>query len=338
MQLPADLREALDEVAAGLPARELGACVEALIERYRADVPAPDPILASAADVVAYAAYRMPATYAAVRAALAQVARAVPDFGPSTQLDLGGGTGAAAWAAADVFPGLVDLEVVDRSPAALAVGLRLASHAAAASVRGAIWREHTWREHNGSVDLRPADLVTISYLLGELTEADQAGVLARAAAAGGAVVVVEPGTPAGYARVLEARDRLLASGLRVVAPCPHQAPCPLPRGQDWCHFSVRINRSPVHRRAKGGELGYEDEKFSYVAAVRDRESRPVGGRILRHPVHRKGMVLLRMCAGDGTAVTETVSKRQGDRYRAARDLGWGDSWVAAGIDTETAPT
>jgi ribosomal protein RSM22 (predicted rRNA methylase) len=126
--------------------------------------------------------------------------------------------------------------------------------------------------------------------------------------------------------VLAARDRLLAAGLRVVAPCPHERPCPLRR--DWCHFSVRINRSALHRRVKGAELGYEDEKFSYVTAVRDPAptTGQVPGRILRHPLHRKGMVLLRVCTPDGTAISETVSKRQGDRYRAARDLAWGDAW------------
>ncbi len=165
--------------------------------------------------------------------------------------------------------------------------------------------------------------------MGELTDADQAELVSRAATVGTAVVVVEPGTPAGYRRVLAARDRLLAAGLRLVAPCPHEAPCPIRVRRDWCHFAVRINRSALHRRVKGGELGYEDEKFSYVAGVRDAPPPTGAGRILRHPVHPKGMVLLRVCAADGTAIAETVSKRQGDRYRAARDLAWGDAWPPA---------
>jgi ribosomal protein RSM22 (predicted rRNA methylase) len=285
-----------------------------------------EPILARPVDVAAYAAYRMPATFAAVRAALAQVALSVPEFEPKSQLDVGGGTGAAAWAASEVFPGLGTVEVVDRAPEALAMGRRLGIASSREALRSATWRAVTWPAETWSAALPTADLVTVSYLLGELTEPDQAELVSRAATVGAVVVVVEPGTPAGYGRVLAARDRLLASGLHVVAPCPHQAPCPLPRGRDWCHFSVRINRSALHRRVKGGELGYEDEKFSYVAAMRGAPAPPVGGRILRHPVHRKGMVLLRVCAADGSAGAETVSKRQGDRYRAARDLSWGDAW------------
>jgi ribosomal protein RSM22 (predicted rRNA methylase) len=324
MELPADLRDALEAALAGTPARELTGAVDRLIERYRTPGAAAEPILARPVDVLAYTAYRMPATFAAVAAALTQVAQAVPWLAPKSQVDVGGGAGAAAWAAAHVFPQLAGLEVIDRVPAALDLGRRLGLATSRPSVRSATWRLGTW-----PTELPAADLLTVSYLLGELTEADQADLIAKAAESALAVVVVEPGTPAGYGRVLAARDRLLASCLRVVAPCPHQLPCPLRR--DWCHFSARINRSALHRRVKGAELGYEDEKFSYVAAVRD-PAPPIGvmpGRILRHPLHRKGMEILRVCTADGTAVVETVSKRQGDRYRAARDLTWGDPWPAA---------
>src|SRR5262245_45151464 len=119
MELPPDLRGALDVALAGLPGRELTRSVATLIERYRADVAAPDPILAGEEQVMAYAAYRMSATFAAARVALAQVASVVPELRPTSQVDLGGGTGAAAWAAIDVFPGLVDVQVVDRSAQAV---------------------------------------------------------------------------------------------------------------------------------------------------------------------------------------------------------------------------
>ena len=48
------------------------------------------------------------------------------------------------------------------------------------------------------------------------------------------------------------------------------------------------------------------------------------GRVLRHPVQRKGLVAFRVCTVDGQAVEELISKRQGTRYKAARDTGWGD--------------
>ncbi len=45
-----------------------------LIDRYRGDAAGAEPILRSDLDVAAYAAYRMSATYAAVRSALGQFA------------------------------------------------------------------------------------------------------------------------------------------------------------------------------------------------------------------------------------------------------------------------
>src|SRR5262245_8626613 len=114
MELPADLRDALEAALAGTPARELTGAVDHLIERYRTPGAAAEPILSRPIDVLAYTAYRMPATFAAVAAALTQVAQAAPWFAPKSQVDVGGGAGAAAWAAAHVFPELASLEVLDR--------------------------------------------------------------------------------------------------------------------------------------------------------------------------------------------------------------------------------
>lgn len=324
MELPTDLREALDAVLAGAPARDTAESAQRLIERYRAGGAAAEPILVSRVDVLAYAAYRMPATYAAVRSALTQLALARPHFAPRRYLDLGGGTGAAAWAAVRAFPGLESVTVVDQAAAALAIGRRLAAGSGHAALRTAVWRE----DRGQAAPVPPSDLVTISYVLGELPDADRAGLVARAAAAAEGLLVVEPGTPAGYVRVLAARDVLLAAGLTVVAPCPHQGVCPL-AGTDWCHFAARVNRSGLHRRLKNAELSYEDEKFSYVVGVRTVGGPAPAGRVLRHPVRRKGLVSLRVCTVDQGVEAQVVSKRQGARYRAARDVSWGDPWPRA---------
>ena len=52
---------------------------------------------------------------------------------------------------------------------------------------------------------------------------------------------------------------------------------------DWCHFAVRLACSVEHRRLKGGQLAYEDEKFSSVAMTRVPERWPAS-RIVRRPV------------------------------------------------------
>jgi ribosomal protein RSM22 (predicted rRNA methylase) len=179
--------------------------------------------------------------------------------------------------------------------------------------------------------LPTADLATAAYVLGELTPAQQSTLVALAASAAPAVLFVEPGTPAGHRRILAARAQLLAAGYVVAAPCPHQLGCPLDVEGDWCHFGARLQRSAVHRQAKGVELSYEDEKYSYVAAVRaaSLEVARSQGRLVRRPQQRKGLVLLDLCWRDGTTRRELVSKSKGETYRRARKIAWGERWPPA---------
>jgi ribosomal protein RSM22 (predicted rRNA methylase) len=81
---------------------------------------------------------------------------------------------------------------------------------------------------------------------------------------------------------------------------------------DWCHFAQRIGRSREHRAAKGGALGYEDEKYSYVAVAR-APGAPIAARVLRHPLQRPGLR------------SATVTRTSGQMWRLARDLRWGDA-------------
>ncbi|WEO97774.1 small ribosomal subunit Rsm22 family protein [Streptomyces sp. FXJ1.172] len=314
------LRAALDDILDGLPPRQAAAAVERLIANYRGDTPTHAPILRDRADVAAYAAYRMPATFEAVRSALEAFAAAVPGWTPGSHADVGGGTGAATWAVTATWPGERGVTVLDWAEPALALGREIA--AANPALTGARWQR---ARIGADLALEDTDLVTVSYVLNELAEPDRAALVDAAAAAAQAVVIVEAGTPAGYARVIEARDRLIRAGLHVVAPCPHSAACPIEPGRDWCHFSARVSRSSLHRQVKGGTLAYEDEKFSYVAASR-LPAEPAASRIVRRPQIRKGQVLLDLCEAEGRLGRTTVTKRHGDVYRAARDAEWGDAW------------
>jgi ribosomal protein RSM22 (predicted rRNA methylase) len=321
--LPDDLSAALDDELARHPLQRLTQAVDRLSTRYRQGDAATSPILASDVDIAAYAGYRMPATYAAVHAVLAEAASRAPGFEPRTQVDVGGGTGAAVWAAADVWPSLGNCTVVEQVAGAIGLGKRLAAGARKPVVRDAEWRR-------GLVDpgapAPEADLVTLSYVLGELPEPSRADVVRWLAAKAGAVALIEPGTPAGYERIRAARAQLIELGLHVVAPCPHDADCPIVAGRDWCHFAARLPRSNLHRRMKTATLGFEDEKFAYVVAGRFTPER-ADARIVRHPKKHKGWVALDLCtATDGLKSGVAVSKKQGPRYRAAREAEWGDGW------------
>ncbi|QKV95290.1 methyltransferase domain-containing protein [Streptomyces sp. NA02950] len=323
---PADetLRTALAGLLDGLPPRQAAQAVDRLIANYRGRTPTDAPVLRDRSDVAAYAAYRMPATFEAVRAALTAFRTQAPEWTPASHIDIGGGTGAASWAVADAWPdGGHTTTVLDWAEPALALGRELARQAASGPLRGAQWQRRAIGDGLTLPDT--TDLVTVSYVLGELTEADRHAVVDEAARAARAVVLIEPGTPDGFARVREARDRLTAAGLHLVAPCPHSAACPIEPGADWCHFAARVSRSSLHRQIKGGSLPYEDEKFSYVAAA--RFAAPAApSRVTRHPQIRKGQVLLDLCTPDENLTRRTVTKRHGPLYRAARDTSWGGPW------------
>lgn len=314
------LRGALAGLLDGLPPRQAAQAVDRLIANYRGRTPTDAPVLRDRSDVVAYAAYRMPATFEAVCSALEGFADAVPGWAPRSHVDVGGGTGAATWAVSATWDGERPVTVLDWAEPALALGREIA--AANPALTNAEWR----RSRIGSaLTIGSTDLVTVSYVLGELTDADRACVVDAAAAAAQAVVIVEPGTPDGYARVIEARDRLIGAGFRIAAPCPHSAACPIVPGEDWCHFSARVSRSSLHRQVKGGSLAYEDEKFGYLAATRFPVA-PTHSRVVRKPQLRKGQVLLDLCGPDEALHRDTVTRRHGPLYKAARDASWGDTW------------
>lgn len=319
--MPSSLRDCIDDALAGTTAASLTTRVERLIDTYRSGTTPATPILASPEDVLAYAAYRMPATNAVVRAALQQLQLVMAEFQPRTLVDLGAGTGAVAWAASDVWPTLSSVTLLEQSAAAIDLGSRLTRSSSSVVLQGATWRQ--WRLSTNA-DAGHADVATAAYVLGELTEHKQAELVDLLMASAPTVVVIEPGTPAGFARIIRARGALIDGGFTIAAPCPHEFTCPMLERSDWCHFAERLDRSRLHRTVKAGEVSYEDEKFSYVAATREPARRPAG-RILRHPQLRKGLVSLELCTSSGAAAGERIGKSQ-DLYRAARNARWGDPW------------
>jgi ribosomal protein RSM22 (predicted rRNA methylase) len=108
-----------------------------------------------------------------------------------------------------------------------------------------------------------------------------------------------------------------------VAPCPHAQTCPL-TPPDWCHFARRVSRSRLHRLAKEADVPWEDEKFIYVAAARMPVS-AVQARVIAPPRASSGKVNLKLCQHDGSAAAKLITRRDGEAYKVARRLDWGDA-------------
>ncbi|MBN8966068.1 MAG: methyltransferase, partial [Rhizobiales bacterium] len=287
MQLPPLLRHAVDDALEGVALADLAAASDTLSRRYRGEVRDGRWHLADERAALAYLAARLPATYAAVRASFEAVAVVRPDFAPVTALDVGAGPGTALWAAADCWNGLADVLLIEGSDTIRAWGERLAAAAGPARI---VWRSGDIR--NGINDSPPRDLVTLAYVLDEIAPERRAALIDRLwQLTGDVLVIVEPGTPAGWQRIVAARRQLIAAGAAILAPCPHAAPCPL-LSPDWCHFAARVARSRRHREVKGADVPWEDEKFIYLAVART-PGQAVASRVIAPPRAASGRVMLK---------------------------------------------
>jgi ribosomal protein RSM22 (predicted rRNA methylase) len=331
-ELPPRLAESIDRLLEDVSPRELGRASADLSAKYRDKRVRRAPVARSEAEILAYLASRLPATYAAVSAAFAAVREQRPDWTPRSALDLGAGPGTGVWAATACWPSIERAVAVEAEPRMLEIAQKLAEGAAPVPVRAADWRRGGVSDQIAG---GPYDLVLLAYVLGELDSAARDRAVDRAADAtaepNGLTVIVEPGTPEGFARVLRARERLLERGGFVTAPCPHDDRCPWSDSEpNWCHFSVRLARTAAHRMAKGGALSYEDEKFSYVAVSRQPTAR-TGARVVRHPQIRPRLIELELCTPAGIQ-QRIVTKKDRDGFRLARKIDWGDSFAYTGGD------
>ncbi len=272
----------------------------------------------------------MPATFAAVVAALSWTHEACGNEYPGihSMLDLGSGPGTVLWAAAKVFPTLNSATAIERDPHLIELARKLAAHADDAVLRNTHWLRG---DLTTTLPQGTWDLVVCSYALNELAQARRAELLRQAwARAAKLLIVVEPGTMAGFANILAARTLLLGAGATLAAPCPNSLACPMAAGNDWCHFAARIERTATHRRLKEATLGHEDEKFSYVAFVRSPVPRALHedespSRIVRHPRIFSGYAQLTLCR-EGQLASATVTRSQKEDWRRLKRLGWGDPW------------
>ncbi len=322
--LPPALAAALDAALTGVPRKGLAVSAQKMSAGYRQGQTS--RAIVSPEDASAYAVARMPATYAACAAVFARLREAMPDLSPATMIDVGAGTGAASWAAVTAWPQIEALTMLDHNPALRTLARRLAQDGPPALAGAEILSADL-----GSLDAE-ADLIVASYVLAELPE-DKA---AMAAAdlwrwAGQALVLVEPGTPQGFARIRAARAALIAAGAHVAAPCTHDKACPMARGVgegqsdqnqgDWCHFSQRLPRSRDHMLLKDASVPFEDERYAYVAVT--RESVALGARILAPPLETKPGLTFKLCDETGLRA-QFVAARDKEEYRRVRKKTWGD--------------
>jgi len=312
------MNDALSALLPEADAAKLAKDAKTISENYRLRTGSGARLLTKESEAMAYAASRMPATAAAAYAAISRAIRAA-DVMPLTLLDCGAGTGAASFAA-DALIDLEEITCLEREDAMRAVGARLMQEAGGA-LSGAKWA--SW-DLTDKTPLPRAGLVVEGYMLGELAQGMRLPAARRLwDAAGEMLILIEPGTPQGFENLLAVREYLCSLGAYVAAPCPAgTGKCPV-KEEDWCHFTVRVQRTKLHKLLKGGDAPYEDEKFAYMAFTREAPRNACAARVLRHPQIDPGRITLTLCEG-GRKTSRIVTKKD-PLWKRARKINAGDS-------------
>ena len=307
MRLPEALLKAIEHELEVCPLEELRRASEQLSLHYRAEKNS-QALFQSRASRLAYLAVRMPATYAAILSVFRECRLRLPDWQPRSFLDIGAGPGTGGWAAIECFPSLQSLCFIEPNQPMREIGARLTAPLHA-----------EWATKAPPT----SDLALLSYIIGEIKPTDRQDLFEHLWLTAQLIIVIEPGTPAGYRRIMDVRDWALSRDANIVAPCPHREPCPMLNFK-WCHFPARVERTRIHKLLKGGTLGYEDEKFSYLIFGKV-PSQKISARIVGSPQKASGFVRLPLCI-DGKLKEVVVSRKQNE-YRSARDKCDGDSWM-----------
>ncbi|MBM3201222.1 MAG: hypothetical protein FJZ56_02300 [Chlamydiae bacterium] len=251
----------------------------------------------------AYLHYRAPATLKVLEQVLSEVKKRVVDL-PITVMDVGAGPGLSKDVFKKVLPSVEKITFLEKDRGFGSDG---------------DWIYEDVRDHKFE---KQFDLFLFSYMLNELPIEECYQILSKVfSKTKSALIIVEPGSKEGFQRVLNYRKHLIDLGGFIAAPCPHEKNCPLE--SSWCHFSVRVQRSLMHRQIKEGSLNYEDEKFCYLVVTKNEPQRP-HGRIVDKVDAKARMVTIPLCSNEGFN-KKIFTKRKCDQFSELKKTRWGDA-------------
>lgn len=157
------------------------------------------------------------------------------------------------------------------------------------------------------------DLITLMNVINELPESNDEVLIAsleELLAAKGALIVIEPSTRELSRRALRFRDRMVAKGMQVYAPCTHQLNCPALQDPDnWCHTEVPWERPPFIKTIddQAGTLRLS-LKFTYTTYLKQEinqrnlfmdERQNSAGRVVSQSFREKGRTRFVVCSEMG---------------------------------------
>lgn len=141
------------------------------------------------------------------------------------------------------------------------------------------------------------------------------------------IVLIEPGTPANFERLLFIRNFLINKGAVILAPCPGNIPCPLAnKSKTWCHFRVKLPRYRNHIYIKSAKHAFEEEPYFYLIAKKSSAFAPSlleKNRILSSIRKTKIGAETLLCTPNGIEKI-TVSKKE-KLYKTLIKKKWGET-------------
>lgn len=262
-----------------------------------------EPYLKDTRTCIAYSLYFAPQTHAR----LAHILAELPPFPETTQplriLDLGAGTGAAAWALLDHLGDRpTALNAWDYSRPALR-GL----HDIFSALRQARWPQATLRTTYAPIDDLAAhktyDVILIHYVLNELPPDVRRLLLSRAARAlapNGRLLICEPLVHDAGDYLRDLRTQALTDlGMHLLAPCPHEQTCPL---DEACH-DVRTWQLSRALQILNITLRRDLRHLAFALLVLTPETPPpattLRARVVGSPSQAKGQTVCPACCSTG---------------------------------------
>ena len=316
MDLPIEIKSYIENGLNDINKKELQDNAKTISLNYRNNDGKGKILLKSDEEAIAYAISRMPATYGAVYNSLKYTLE-LYDNNIKNMADIGAGTGTASIAANE----LLNLErtlCFEREEAMRKVGKKIFDNYGDLGIK-AEWKQY---DVNDDEIKERFDLVIASYMINELKEENIDKITEKLwKATDKVLLIVEPGTMQGYRNIMKAKEKIIALGGNIIAPCMSKE-CKLQKN-DWCNFTSRVQRTKIHKELKGGKVPYEDEKYIYISASKDKFQKGDKDRILRHPMIYSGYVKLKVC-NEEEIKEITVSKKDKEKFKIARKADAGD--------------
>ena len=281
--------------------------------------------LAAASARAAYLLYYTVTTAATTRVALRMAAdagwrpRTATVDAPLRVLDLGAASlGASLGVAAYLPDAAIEVVALDSAAGALDDGRAVMATFAGARVGVATARA----DLRDAMALRRArlgqfDLVVLANLINELpsgrNEEESAAamlverVMAEHLAPGGAVLILEPATRVASRGIIALRRVLTERAVvRVLAPCTHEARCPLETTRDWCFFDLPWQRPKIVAACDEvlghGRTSLKASWLLLTPPLASASSRATRFRIIGGTMQHDGVVRRYLCGGEGRVV------------------------------------